>query len=118
MEPAEITLTRSIIQSFVDHPDDVQVRERKDDRGQLLTVKVHRDDMGKVIGKQGDMANAIRMILRAMGAKQDKQVTMKVDEPDGRFRPRHDDPVSDTEAEETDPRPGESGGKQIQTEAA
>jgi predicted RNA-binding protein YlqC (UPF0109 family) len=60
-----------LVSELVDDPDAVEVTESEDDRGMRYTVRVAPDDMGKVIGKGGRTANAIRAIVRAAAARQD-----------------------------------------------
>jgi predicted RNA-binding protein YlqC (UPF0109 family) len=55
-----------LVRGIVDHPDDVAVRERSTRRGPLLEVRVHSDDLGKVIGRRGRTANAFRTIVSAL----------------------------------------------------
>jgi uncharacterized protein len=72
-----------VLKTIVDSPDDVKVDRTVDEMGVLLTVTVHPDDMGKVIGKSGQTAKAIRSLLKVVGAKNDARVNMKIIEPDG-----------------------------------
>lgn len=72
-----------VLKTIVDRPDDVQVDRTVDEMGVLLTVTVHPEDMGKVIGKSGQTAKAIRSLLKVVGAKNDARVNMKIVEPDG-----------------------------------
>ena len=63
-------LVEYIARSIVVHPDDVEVIEEDNDRGRLfLTLKVHPDDKGKVIGRQGRVAQSIRSLLRVAAVK-------------------------------------------------
>ena len=55
--------------------------------GVLLTLCVHKDDMGKIIGRSGATAKAIRTILRVVGMKNDARVNLKIEEPEGSERP-------------------------------
>ncbi|HEY8108491.1 MAG TPA: KH domain-containing protein [Patescibacteria group bacterium] len=72
-----------VLKTIVDRPDDVKVERTVDEMGVLLTVTVHPEDMGKVIGKSGQTAKAIRSLLKVVGAKNDARVNMKIVEPDG-----------------------------------
>lgn len=58
-----------LVQGIVDHPDDVDVRERQLRRGSLLEVRVHPEDLGKVIGRGGRTATAIRTVLGALAGR-------------------------------------------------
>lgn len=63
-----------LVSSLVDHPDEIIVRESSGQRNIAYTVLVHPDDMGKVIGKNGRIANALRIVLRAAGGLHDKAI--------------------------------------------
>ncbi|MCB1217292.1 KH domain-containing protein [bacterium] len=58
-----------IVKQFVDKPDDVQITEQHTPMGLLIQIKVDAEDVGKVIGKEGRIINAIRQILKAAGGK-------------------------------------------------
>lgn len=75
-----------VVKSLVDHPEDVKITRTVDEMGVLLTLTVHRDDMGKVIGRAGQTAKAIRTILRVVGMKYDARVNLKINEPEGGMR--------------------------------
>lgn len=62
-------LLEFLARELVDHPDDVEVSEREDDRGLVFELRVHPEDMGKVIGKGGRTARAIRTVMRAASAR-------------------------------------------------
>lgn len=66
-----------IIKNLVDKPEEIQVTEKNDEKGVCYEVKVAKDDMGKVIGKQGKMAKAIRSIVKALAAKEHKRVSVE-----------------------------------------
>jgi predicted RNA-binding protein YlqC (UPF0109 family) len=55
-----------LVRGIVDHPDDVHVRLRSTRRGLMLQVQVHPDDLGKVIGRRGRTANAVRTVVGAI----------------------------------------------------
>ena len=57
-----------LVKGIVDHPDDVHVRDRELRRGRVLEVRVHPDDLGKVIGRAGRTAKALRTVLGALAA--------------------------------------------------
>lgn len=63
-------LVEFLARGLVDDPDQVEVTESEDDRGLLITLRVAPDDMGKVIGKGGRTANAIRAVVRAAATRQ------------------------------------------------
>jgi uncharacterized protein len=55
-----------LVRGIVEHPDDVQVRDRENRRGRVLEVRVHPDDLGKVIGRAGRTAKALRTVVGAL----------------------------------------------------
>ena len=69
-------LVEVIVKALVDDPDGVVVTERQDGRTTVVEVKVTESDMGKVIGKQGRIAKAIRSVVKAAAAKDDKKVNV------------------------------------------
>ena len=75
-----------VIKQLVDHPKEVKIIRTVDELGVLLKLSVHPDDMGKVIGRSGATAKAIRTILRVVGMKNDARVNLKIDEPEGSER--------------------------------
>ena len=78
-----------LVKSIVDHPDDVVIDRRVDEMGVLLSLKVHAQDMGQVVGRQGATAKAIRSLLRIVGIKGNARVNLKIEEPEGStHRPR------------------------------
>lgn len=76
-----------IIASIVDHPEAVKVERKVDDMGVLMTLRVHPEDMGKVIGRSGKTAQAIRILLRVVGMKHHAHVSLTIEEPEGGQRP-------------------------------
>lgn len=77
-----------LIKSLVDHPGDVKVDRKVDEMGVLLTLKVHPEDMGQIIGKAGSTARAIRNLVRIVGLKNHARVNLKIEEPEGGRGPR------------------------------
>ena len=73
-----------IVKNIVDHPEDVEIERKVDEMGVLLSLHVHADDMGQVIGKQGSTARAIRSLVRIIGLKNKARVNLKIVEPDER----------------------------------
>lgn len=74
----EDDLIRLIAQSLVDSPDDVSVRRKETSGSVIVHLKVAAGDMGRVIGKQGRIANAMRTLLRVV-APADKRVILEID---------------------------------------
>jgi uncharacterized protein len=58
-----------LVRGIVEHPDDVHVRERSQRNGKVLEVRVHPDDLGKVIGRSGRTATALRTVVSALGGR-------------------------------------------------
>ncbi|MEX5284120.1 KH domain-containing protein [Selenomonas sputigena] len=67
-----------IAKALVDHPEDVTVKERQEDRMTFIELHVASDDMGKVIGKQGRIAKAIRTVAKAAGIRENKKVKVDI----------------------------------------
>jgi len=72
-----------LIKALVDHPTDVTVDRKVDEMGVLLTLKVHAEDMGQIVGKGGTTARAIRSLVRIVGLKNHARVNLKIEEPEG-----------------------------------
>ena len=72
-----------VVKQIVDHPEQVAVERTVDEMGVLITLKVAKEDMGKVIGKSGQTAKSIRILLRVIGSKNNARVNLKIVEPDG-----------------------------------
>ena len=71
-------LVEVLAQSLVDHPEEVTVQETEKDTEILIELKVAQEDMGKVIGKQGRIAKAIRAVVKAAASKTDKKVIVEI----------------------------------------
>ncbi|MBQ3172382.1 MAG: KH domain-containing protein [Mailhella sp.] len=71
-------LVEYIAKSLVDSPEQVEVREAEGEQGAVLELSVSRDDLGKIIGKQGRTARAIRTLLGAVSAKTKKRVVLEI----------------------------------------
>ena len=69
-----------LVRGIVDHPDDVRVELRSLRRGQVLEVRVHPDDLGKVIGRGGRTARALRTVMTALGGRGIRVDLVDVDE--------------------------------------
>ena len=66
-----------IIKNLVDNPEEVSIVEKAEEKAVTYEVSVNKDDMGKVIGKQGKMAKAIRSIIKAIAVKEHKRVNVE-----------------------------------------
>ena len=64
--------------SLTDYPDDVKVNEIAGEQVTVIELRVHKDDLGKVIGKQGRTARALRTILNAVSTKLDKRCVLEI----------------------------------------
>lgn len=97
MEPDQAFLEYSV-KALADHPESVETTRTIDQMGVLLTLTVHPEDMGKIIGKSGKTAEALRILLRVVGMKGNARVNLKINEPAGGKR----SPVSETEIKTVD----------------
>ncbi len=71
-------LVEIIAKTLVDHPDEVVVTETDNGKELVLELKVAPSDMGKVIGKQGRIAKAIRSVVKAAASKENKKVVLEI----------------------------------------
>jgi uncharacterized protein len=86
MEQHDVKFLDFVIKSLVDKADKVKVNRTVDEMGVLLTLDVDPEDMGKIIGRQGNTAKAIRTLLRVVGMKNNSRVNLKINEPEGGMR--------------------------------
>lgn len=97
---ADQTFVEYVVKAIVDHPDDVTTDRTVDERGVLIKLTVNPEDMGKVIGKDGRTAVAIRKLLHVLGAKHDARVNLKIVEPGGEDNEFRTEASSEIPAEE------------------
>ena len=71
-------LVEVIAKSLVDYPDEVVVTETENEKAIVLELRVAQSDMGKVIGKQGRIAKAIRAVVKAAASKEEKKVIVEI----------------------------------------
>ena len=71
-------LLENIAKALVDYPDEVFVNEIQNEKSIILDLKVAKDDMGKVIGKQGRIAKAIRTVVKAAAVKDNRRVVVDI----------------------------------------
>ena len=71
-------LVEVIAKSLVDYPDEVVVTETENEKSIVLELRVAQGDMGKVIGKQGRIAKAIRSVVKAAASKENKKVIVEI----------------------------------------
>lgn len=75
----ELEYLNGILAGLVDHPDDVEIRQTADEMGTLLSVRVHKNDMGNIIGRDGVTAKAIRTLIRHHGKRNGKTIAVKIE---------------------------------------
>lgn len=75
-----------VVKSIVNNPKDVKTERTVDERGVLITLHINQEDMGYVIGREGQTARALRTLLRIVGAKSNARVNLKIYEPEGSQR--------------------------------
>ncbi len=71
-------LLTTIAKALVDHPESVEVREVNGERSIILELRVHPEDVGKVIGRGGRIIEALRTVVKASAAKQQKKVSVEI----------------------------------------
>lgn len=76
----------NVVKAIVANPNDVVVERTIDERGVLLTLKINPEDMGYMIGRRGQTAQAVRTLLRIVGAQNNARVNLKIYEPEGSHR--------------------------------
>ncbi|OGG44532.1 hypothetical protein A2841_01095 [Candidatus Kaiserbacteria bacterium RIFCSPHIGHO2_01_FULL_48_10] len=86
MQNSDQEFLEYVVKMLVDNPSDVKVNRQVDEMGVLLTLDVNAADMGKVIGRSGNTAKAIRILLRVVGMKNNARVNLKINEPAGSTR--------------------------------
>jgi predicted RNA-binding protein YlqC (UPF0109 family) len=87
MQDADKTFLEYVVKALVDNPNDVKLDRTVDEMGVLISLTVNPADMGKVIGRMGNTAKAIRTLLRVIGMKNNARVNLKINEPEGSTRP-------------------------------
>ena len=86
-EEADKIFLEYVVKALVDNPNDVKIERTLDEMGVLITLTVNPADMGKIIGRMGNTAKAIRTLLRIIGMKNNARVNLKINEPEGSVRP-------------------------------
>jgi predicted RNA-binding protein YlqC (UPF0109 family) len=87
MEEADKMFLEYVVKALVDNPNDVKIDRTVDEMGVLISLSVNPADMGKIIGRMGNTAKAIRTLLRIIGMKNNARVNLKINEPEGSTRP-------------------------------
>ncbi|MCR4263724.1 MAG: KH domain-containing protein [Candidatus Roizmanbacteria bacterium] len=90
----DVQFLEYVVKALVTHSDDVKINRTVDEMGVLLTLDVHPEDMGKIIGRSGNTAKAIRILLRVVGMKHNARVNLKINEPNATFGRRATDNVA------------------------
>jgi len=71
-------LVEIMVKALVDNPEEVNITEKQEDNATLIEIRVADGDMGKVIGKQGRIAKAIRAVVKAASSKEEKKVIVDI----------------------------------------
>lgn len=79
----DVQFLEYVVKSLVEKPEEVKISRTVDEMGVLLTLTVDPVDMGKIIGRSGNTAKAIRILLRVVGMKNNARVNLKINEPEG-----------------------------------
>lgn len=79
----DVAFLEYVVKALVDNPSDVKASRVVDEMGVLITLDVNPADMGKIIGRDGNTAKAIRTLLRTVGMKNNARVNLKINEPEG-----------------------------------
>ncbi|MCF7834215.1 MAG: KH domain-containing protein [Candidatus Pacebacteria bacterium] len=87
MQETDKEFLEYVVKALVDNPNDVKIDRSVDEMGVLITLSVNPADMGKIIGRMGNTAKAIRTLLRIIGMKNNARVNLKINEPEGSSRP-------------------------------
>ena len=77
MNPLQSWL-HTVLTGLVSHPDSIVIIEKTDEQGLLLTISIHKEDAGVVIGRKGEHVNSLRTLLRACGHLQGIKASLKV----------------------------------------
>lgn len=83
MQDADKAFLEYVVKALVDNPNDVKLDRTVDEMGVLISLTVNPADMGKIIGRMGNTAKAIRTLLRIIGMKNNARVNLKINEPEG-----------------------------------
>ena len=103
-----------IVKNLVSHPDDVVIDRTIDEKGVLLTLTVHEEDLGRIIGRRGATAQSLRALLRALGAKNDARYNLKIENNEDGERSA---PAKADEVAENNPPVDNSTDEAVETES-
>ena len=90
----DVAFLEYVVKALVDNPNEVKIERTVDEMGVLVKLTVGSADMGKIIGRQGNTAKAIRTLLRVIGMKNNSRVNLKINEPEGGTGGDHGGPKS------------------------
>jgi len=76
-----VAFLQYVVSNLVDSPDQVHIEDKKDEQGILFTLSVAKEDMGKVIGKDGKTIYALRSLLKSIGMKHHEKFYLRIEEP-------------------------------------
>jgi hypothetical protein len=79
----DVQFLEMVVKALVDYPNDVKINRTVDEMGVLIQLDVNPADMGKIIGRSGNTAKAVRTLLRVVGMKNNARVNLKINEPEG-----------------------------------
>jgi predicted RNA-binding protein YlqC (UPF0109 family) len=94
----DVQFLEYVVKALVNHPEDVKIKRTVDEMGVLMTLDVNPEDMGKIIGRSGNTAKAIRILLRVVGMKNNARINLKINEPASSFGRRATDRSTDHSA--------------------
>jgi len=83
---SDVDFVAFVVAQLVNYPDKVKVDRKIDEMGVLITLDVDPQDMGMIIGREGQTAKALRTLLRVIGARNNARVNLKINEPEGSDR--------------------------------
>jgi len=115
---ADQQFVEEIVKAIVTKPEEVQVKRTVDEMGVLIELTVAKEDMAVIIGKEGKTVNALRTLLRVLGAKNDARLNLKIIEPEGSERPQREESPRTEQAREEAPRTEQAREEAPRTEQA
>jgi len=77
----DVEFVEFVVKQIVENPGNISIERTVDEMGVLIILKVGKEDMGKIIGKNGQTAKAIRTLLRIVGSRNNARVNLKIVEP-------------------------------------
>lgn len=89
-EHPDVAFLETVVKKIVENPDAVRINRKVDEMGVLIELQVAKEDMGRIVGKSGQTAKSLRILLRVIGSKNNARVNMKILEPEdseGSFTP-------------------------------